>query len=388
MILCLLSTILSNTVSLLSNTGDITVERVNEIDFRQVWAELREKSSTVDPRKAERTEKGKTESSQPSPEQPKLMDQVRNAMRVAHYAKRTEEAYTEWIKRFIFFHNKRHPAEMGVREIEAFLTHLAVEGNVTASTQNQAFSALLLLYRQVLKIELPRIDALRAPESERLPVVLSVNEVRRLLSQVPDGMYRLMIELMYGAGLRLLEACRLRVKDIDFERRQIIVREGKGNKDRAVPLPDSLSDRLRKQVEIVAAQHRLDQQAGFGQVWLPHALAAKFPNADRELMWQYVFPAMRLAIDPRSNDGRMRRHHVHETSVQKVMRSAVLKSGLNKKTSCHTLRHSFATHLLDSGTDIRTVQELLGHVDVSTTMIYTHVLQRGACGVRSPLDRL
>lgn len=277
---------------------------------------------------------------------------------------------------------------MGAEEITQFLTHLAVEGKVAASTQNQALSALLYLYQQVLKRELPRIDAVRATAPVRLPVVLSVAEVRELLNAVPAGVYRLMLELMYGSGLRLLECCRLRLKDVDFERGQIIVREGKGNKDRAVPLPECLIERLRLQVSATTEQHRFDQADGNGRVWLPHALAEKYPNANRELIWQYLFPAARLSLDPRESDGKLRRHHVHETSVQKVMRDAVLKTRLAKKASCHTLRHSFATHLLESGTDIRTVQELLGHADVSTTMIYTHVLQRGASGVRSPLDRL
>ena len=321
-------------------------------------------------------------------EKPRLLDQVRRAMRVAHYAIRTEEAYVDWIRRFILYHNKRHPSEMGAAEITEFLTHLAVEGKVAASTQNQALSGLLYLYQQVLKIELPLINAVRATAPVRLPVVLSVMEVRRLLAAVPDGTYRLMIELMYGSGLRLLESCRLRVKDIDFERQQILVREGKGDKDRAVPLPERLSDRLQKQIDSSSQLHRRDLDEGNGRVWLPHALAEKYPNAERELIWQYVFPSVRLSLDPRVDDGKLRRHHVHETSVQKVMRDAVLKSGIVKKASCHTLRHSFATHLLESGADIRTVQELLGHADVSTTMIYTHVLQRGACGVRSPLDRL
>ena len=319
---------------------------------------------------------------------PKLLDQVRGTMRVAHYAIRTEEAYVDWIKRFILYHNKRHPNEMGVEEITEYLTHLAVVGKVAASTQNQALSALLFLYQHVLKIELPRIEAVRATAPVRLPMVLSVSEVRRLLNVVPEGIYRVMIELMYGSGMRLLESCRLRVKDIDFERGQIIIREGKGDKDRAVPLPESVRERLQRQIEVVAEQHRLDFSEGNGRVYLPHALAEKYPNANRELIWQYVFPAARLSVDPRESDGKLRRHHIHETSVQKVMRDSVLKSKLAKKASCHTLRHSFATHLLDTGTDIRTVQELLGHSDVSTTMIYTHVLQRGASGVRSPLDRL
>jgi len=318
---------------------------------------------------------------------PRLLDQVAAKARMLHYSIRTEQAYIDWIRRFILFHNKKHPREMGAPEIEAFLSHLASERNVTASTQNQAFAALLFLYQKVLQIELPRIHALRAQRPERLPVVLSVEEVRSLLAAL-DGIDRLMAELLYGAGLRLLECCRLRIKDVDFDRRQLIVREGKGDKDRAVPLPERTIPSLRQQIERVQKLHRRDLSQGNGRVWLPNALSVKFPGADRELRWQYLFPSSRLSVDPRGTDGILRRHHRHESLLQKRIHQAALTVGLTKKVSCHTLRHSFATHLLEAGHDIRTVQELLGHADVSTTMIYTHVLQRGACGVQSPLDRL
>lgn len=330
---------------------------------------------------------------EPSPRTPpKLLDQVRNLMRVRHYSIRTEEAYVQWIRRFILFHGKRHPREMGSPEVAAFLTHLAVQGNVAASTQNQALAALLFLYKHILEIDLPRIDSVRAKRPKRLPVVLSVAEVRAVLCGMVDP-WKLMAELMYGAGLRLLETCRLRVKDLDFDRRQILVREGKGDKDRAVPLPNILEPRLRDQIAAVSRLHAQDVAQGLGRVYLPHALAEKYPAADRQLSWQYLFPSSRLSRDPRdartNPDARpLRRHHVHESMVQKRVHQAVLDAGLTKPAGPHTFRHCFATHLLEAGHDIRTVQELLGHADVNTTMIYTHVLPIGPLGVRSPLDRL
>jgi integron integrase len=275
-----------------------------------------------------------------------------------------------------------------VADVNEFLTHLAVSRDVAASTQNQALSAMLFLYKHVLRMELPSVDAVRVQRPTRLPVVLSADKVRRLLACMPAGMHRTMAELMYSAGLRLMECCRLRVKDIDFDRGQLVVREGKGDKDRAAPLAARLREPLHCQIERVAARHEQDATAGHGQVWLPHALAAKYPQAGGELGWQYLFPSKRLSVDPRETGGSLRRHHVHENSVQKAVKAAVRASGLTKPASCHTLRHSFATRLLEAGADIRTVQELLGHADVSTTMIYTHVLERGACGVTSPLDRL
>ena len=335
------------------------------------------------------------------PQPPKLLDQLRAKTRLLHYSIRTEEAYVDWVTRFILFHNKRHPKEMGGPEIEQFLTHLATARQVAASTQNQAFSAILFLYQQVLKIELPRIEALRAKRPERLPVVLSVDEVRALLDKM-IGLHRLLAELMYGSGLRILECCRLRAKDVDFDRHQILVRDGKGEKDRVVPLPQRVETKLREQLVRVQVIHDRDVAAGYGRVWLPYAYAAKWPNADRELGWQYLFPSSQLSVDPREGmaDRRpegpspadtppvLRRHHLHENTIQKEVKKAVRACGFTKKVSCHTFRHSFATHLLEGGADIRTVQELLGHADVSTTMIYTHVLQKGACGVVSPLDRL
>jgi integron integrase len=306
-------------------------------------------------------------------------------MRVKHYSLRTEQAYLGWIRRFILANDKRHPRDMGGVEVERFLTYLATQRNVAAGTQNQALAALLFLYREVLAMELPWMDdVVRAKRPRRVPVVLTRDEVRRLLAQL-EGRDWLMAGLLYGAGLRLMECLRLRVKDVDFERREITVRHGKGGKDRHVPLPQTLADALGDQMAAARLLHAADLDAGFGEVHLPYALARKYPNAAREWGWQYVFPAVHRARDPR--DGMMRRHHLDESVLQRAVKHAVKRAGIAKPATCHTLRHSFATHLIEDGYDIRTVQELLGHKDVATTQIYIHVLNRGGRGVHSPLDR-
>jgi len=318
------------------------------------------------------------------PAPPKLSTRIQETLRVKHYAYRTEEQYMQWIRRFILFHDMRHPEEMGAPEVEAFLTHLAVEGNVAASTQNQALSALLFLYRHVLKQPLGEdIDAVRARQSKHLPTVLSADETRRLLRCL-DGTPQLVAKLLYGSGLRIKEALRLRVKDADFAQSQLVVRDAKGGKDRLTMLPDSIADLLRAHLVQVRQLHADDLDQGYGAVYLPNALARKYPNAAREWHWQYVFPAKRRSLDPRS--GEVRRHHLDDSVLQRSLKQAAREAEIPKKVTCHTLRHSFATHLLEAGYDIRTVQELLGHKDVKTTMIYTHVLNRGGLCVRSPLD--
>ena len=327
---------------------------------------------------------------------PKLLDQVQELLRIKHYALRTEEAYVNWIRRFILFHNKRHPREMGTPEIRAFLAHLATEGNVAASTQNQALAAILFLYRELLHQELDPLDldAIRAQKPKRLPTVLTRAEVQKVLALL-TGEHLLMARLLYGSGLRLMECLRLRVKDVDFELRQITVRDGKGGQDRVTMLPQAVIPALQEHLVHVRALHKRDLEQGHGCVYLPDALARKYPNACTEWGWQYVFPSDRLSKDPRalpSPSGRgaggegLRRHHIHESSLQKAIRAAAQAAGMVKPVSPHTFRHSFATHLLEAGYDIRTVQELLGHKDVKTTMIYTHVLNRGGLAVRSPLD--
>ncbi len=316
---------------------------------------------------------------------PRLLDQVRGRIRRLGMSLRTEEAYVGWIRRFILANGKRHPLDMGAREVEAFLTRLATHGHVAASTQNQALSALLFLYREVLQQNLPWLENVRrAKRPKRLPVVLSRDEVARLLAEL-NGVNWLMASLLYGAGLRLMECIRLRVKDVDFARREITVRQGKGGKDRRTMLPAISVEALQGQLAEVRRVHERDLSAGFGEVWLPNALARKYPHAAREWGWQYAFPASMRSVDPRS--GEIHRHHLDETVLQRAVKRAVQRAGIAKPATCHTLRHSFATHLLEAGQDIRTIQELLGHKDVATTQIYTHVLNRGGHGVLSPLDR-
>jgi integron integrase len=317
---------------------------------------------------------------------PRLLDQLRDRIRLKHYSIRTEEAYSDWVRRFVLFHGKRHPRDLGHTEVEAFLTHLAVAGRVASSTQNQAKSALLFLYKEVLGVELPWLTGVQsAKRPARLPVVLTREEVRVVLGHT-SGTSGLILRLLYGSGMRILEALRLRVKDVDFDRREILVRDGKGARDRVTMLPAGLVSTLMEHISRVRALHSGDVEQGYGSVHLPFALARKYPNAARELGWQYVFPSRGLSMDPRS--GEVRRHHAGDQAVQRALRAAVRKVGVVKPATPHTLRHSFATHLLEDGYDIRTVQELLGHRDVATTQIYTHVLNRGPRAVLSPLDRM
>jgi integron integrase len=325
------------------------------------------------------------ESPPPAPQKPRLLDQVREEIRKRHYSRRTEKSYVGWIRRFILFHGKRHPSEMGEAEISHYLSHLAVSGKVSASTQNQALSALLFLYRQVLRREVEWVEGVvRAKRPLHLPVVLTREEVLAVLNHL-QGIEWMMASLLYGAGLRLLECCRLRVKNVDLVKREIVVRDGKGGKDRVTLLPEKMADPLRTHLEIVRKQHEADLASGAGSVELPWVIERKYPRAAWEWGWQWVFPATRFYVHPAT--GRKRRHHLHESVLQKAVREAVYRAGIAKPATCHALRHSFATHLLEDGYDIRTIQELLGHSDVSTTMVYTHVLNRGGRGVLSPLDK-
>ena len=320
----------------------------------------------------------------PSQNAPKLLDLLRDRLRLKHYSIRTETQYVQWVRRFILFHGKRHPQEMGAKEVEAFLTHLAVEGRVAAATQNQALSALLFLYRELLHINLPWLDeVVRAKRPARLPVVLTREEVQSVLGRT-EGTYGLMLRLLYGTGMRLMECVRLRVKDVDFSRAEIIVRDGKGAKDRVTMLPQRIAAELQAHLQRRRHLYEDDLAKGMASVYLPNALDRKYANAENEWAWQYVFVAKSYSIDPRS--GTERRHHIDEKLVQRAMKRAVQEAGISKPATPHTLRHSFATHLLQGGYDIRTVQELLGHADVATTMIYTHVLNKGGRGVVSPLD--
>ena len=317
---------------------------------------------------------------------PRLLDQVRDVIRCKHYSIRTEQTYLDWIKRYILFHNKQHPASLSERHVEAFLTHLAVNRNVSSSTQNQALCAIVFLYRDVLKMTLGVFEQITwAKKPQKLPVVFTREEVKQLLLQL-DGVNWLMGQVLYGAGLRVMECVRLRIKDIDFGYKQIVVRDGKGKKDRVTMLPEIIIDDLQRHLLKVKKIHENDLTAGHGAVYLPYALERKYQNANRSWSWQYVFPASRRSIDPRS--GIERRHHISESVPQRAVKNAIRRSGIAKAGSCHSLRHSFATHLLEAGYDIRTVQELLGHKDVSTTMIYTHVLNRGGRAVNSPTDTL
>ena len=317
---------------------------------------------------------------------PKLLDQVKAELRIRHYSLRTEKSYLQWIRKYIYFHGKKHPKEMGEKEISHFLSYLAVEKKVSASTQNQALCAIVFLYKNVLKMKPGNFEELVwAKKSKHVPVVFTRNEVRCILDQL-NGMHLIMVMLLYGAGLRLTECLHLRVKDIDFDYNRIIVRNAKGDKDRIVPLPQKLKEPLKEHLLRVQKRHQQDIADGFGSVYLPYALERKYPRTCRNWAWQYVFPATRISTDPLT--GVRRRHHLYDTVLQKVVKNAIRKAGIHKHAGCHTFRHSFATHLLEDGYDIRTVQELLGHNDVKTTMIYTHVLNKGGLAVKSPADNL
>ncbi|NNJ70835.1 MAG: integron integrase [Kiritimatiellales bacterium] len=316
----------------------------------------------------------------------KLLDQVREVLRYHHYAYRTEQTYCDWIKRFLkYYEMKRHPKEMGAAEVERYLSHLATEGKVAASTQRQALNAIMFLYREVLDIELGDITPVRSKKRRKPPTVLTQKEVQQILRSM-EGTHRVMAQLLYGCGLRLMECIRLRIQDLDFGQGRIFVRGGKGGKDRTVVLPEALRAALADHVEKVKDLHGGDLREGFGEVYIPEALARKYPNACREIGWQYVFPSKGRSVDPRG--GKTRRHHVKESGLQKAVKTAVCRVGITKRVGCHTLRHSYATHLLENGTNIRMVQELMGHKDVKTTEIYTHVMEKDIDAVKSPLDAL
>jgi len=321
-----------------------------------------------------------------SPKGKKLLDLLRDQIRIKQYSPRTEKTYIHWVREYILFHNKRHPREMGIPEINQFITHLVIERKASASTQNQAVSAILFLYRYILNIQLQGeiLDFIRPKKGKRVPTVLSRQEAKAIIAQM-TGPYKLMVQIMYGGGLRLMECLRLRVKDIDFENHSIIVYDGKGGDDRITMLPESIIKPLKEQIQYVNALHKKDLNDGYGAVSMPFALDKKFPTANKELIWQFLFPASTTYTDPET--GKTSRHHIHETALQRSIREAASAIKLQKRVTPHTFRHSFATHLLQAGYDIRTVQELLGHKDVKTTMIYTHVLQRGGLAVQSPLDR-
>jgi integron integrase len=343
---------------------------MNHLNLHTRWRGARDKAGQP---------KGKPEEAKP----PKLLDQLRHELRTEHYALSTEEAYVDWVYRYILFHDKRHPQEMGAEEIKQFLTHLAVERHVAASTQNQALCALLYFYRKVLKREIKHVDVVWAQRPKRMPEVFTPEEAMAVISHL-EGKYWMLGMLQYGAGLRLIESLRLRVKDIDFGYKKITVRDGKGEKDRVTLLPEGVIEPLQKHLPEVKKQHEADLKAGFGTVFMPYALDRKYPHKNKEWGWQYVFPASQLSVDPRS--GVTQRHHLDESAMQREVHDAIRKAGIHKHASCHTFRHSFATHLLEAGYDIRIVQELLGHEDVETTQIYTHVLAKRLQNVRSPVD--
>jgi len=315
---------------------------------------------------------------------PKLLEQFRSVLRVKHYSLKTEQSYINWIKDYIYFHNKRHPKDMAGKEISEYLTHLAVERKVAASTQNQALCAIVFLYKHVLKIDLGDFTEVHwSKKPRKLPVVFSAKEASKVLNKL-SGVNKLMAMLLYGSGLRLNECLQMRIKDIDFEYKQITVRSGKGDKDRVTLLPESLINTIKEQMTFVKKLHEFDLKNGYDSVYLPYALEKKYPNAGKELGWKFLFPATKISKDPRSEI--ICRHHIHVSVLQKAVKNAIRQAGINKHAGCHTFRHSFATRLLEKGYDIRTIQELMGHKNLQTTMIYTHVINKGGMGVISPVD--